>query len=369
MKSRAMVLVTGDQGRIGLTTVRALDAAGYAPAVTTQGKHSLAASSRSCVHRVEVPAVDDPAYVDAVREELNSRAYLTCLPVSDTALLKLGYPIRHLLDKTVLARLASKAGLESPPSQTFPSGTALRAGARRLEFPLVVKPVVRDRRPFRADSPADLQRAATIPGEVMVQPFLSAEIRTVGGVMWMGRMVAAVHQRWERIWPMPCGQASYAVTVAPDEELEERIRLLLGDYNGIFNVQLIGSHLLDVHTRPYGTQSLAQAAGVNLVGVWCDLLGGKEVSPKRAREGVAYRWLAGDLRHLRWALAHKELTLAQAIGEFRPHRGTAHGTESLLDPGPLLARTRYHLNGMRKAPQVAPAPSGTGEESVLEVVG
>ncbi len=356
MKPRAMVLVTGDQGRIGLTTVRALDAAGYAAAVTTQGKHSLAASSHSCVRSVRVPAVDEPGYAEAVRAELASRPYLTCLPVSDDALLNLDYPVRHLLDKTVLARLARDVGLSSPPSQTFGSGTELRAAARGLDYPMVVKPVVRDRRPFRADSAADLERAATIRGEVMVQPFLNESIRTVGGVMWQGRMVAAVHQRWDRIWPTPCGQASYAMTIAPDEELEERIRLLLGDYDGIFNVQLIGPHLLDVHTRPYGTQSLALAAGVNLAGVWCDLLDGKSVTPARAREGVAYRWLAGDLRHLRWALKSGTLSLAQSLSEFRPRRGTAHGTESLLDPGPIIARIRYHLGGSRKL-QTQPAPA------------
>jgi hypothetical protein len=89
----------------------------------------------------------------------------------------------------------------------------------------------------------------------------------------------------------------------------------------------------------------------------------------RAKEGVAYRWLAGDLRHLRWALANKKMTLGQAVGEFRPCRGTAHGTESLLDPGPLIARTRYHLNGMRKGPRPGATPAEAVEESVLEVVG
>jgi hypothetical protein len=363
VNSRAMVLVTGDQGRIGLTTVRALDAAGYAPAVTTQGKQSLAASSRSCVRSVRVPAVDEPGYAEAVRAELASRPYLTCLPVSDTALLNLDYPVRHLLDKTVLARLAGDVGLSSPPSQSFSSGSALRAAARELDYPLVVKPVVRDRRPFRADSAADLERAGDIRSEVMVQPFLTDSIRTVGGVMWQGRLMAVVHQRWNRIWPMPCGQASHAVTTAPDEQLEERIRLLLRDYDGIFNVQLIGPHLLDVHTRPYGTQSLALAAGVNLAGVWCDLLDGKKVKPAHAREGVSYRWLAGDLRHLRWALRAGTMTPAQSISEFRPRAGTAHGTESLLDPGPIFARVRYHLSGSTKA---AAQPKVAAAEPVLE---
>lgn len=350
-----MVLVTGDQGRIGLTTVRALDAAGYAPAVTTHGKRSLAAASRSCVRSVRVPAVDEVGYAEAVRSELASRPYLTCLPVSDSSLISLDYPVRHLLDKTVLARLAQDAGLSSPPSLTFSSGAELRGAAGGLDYPLVVKPVVRDRRPFRADAAGDLERAATIRGRVMVQSFLSEPICTVGGVMWQGRMVAAVHQRWDRIWPMPCGQASYAMTIAPDEDLEEKICLLLSDYNGIFNVQLIGAHLLDVHTRPYGTQSLALAAGVNLAGVWCDLLDGKRVKSCRAREGVAYRWLAGDLRHLRWALRSGTVSMAQSFGQFRPRLGTAHGSESLLDPGPIIARLAYHLSGSRKS-QTRPAP-------------
>ncbi len=49
--------------------------------------------------------------------------------------------------------------------------------------------------------------------------------------------------------------------------------------------------------------------------------------------------------------------LAQSFREFRPRLGTAHGTESLLDPGPIFARVRYHLGGSSKAP----GATGTGQ--------
>src|SRR5680860_1037983 len=82
------VLVTGDQGRIALTTVRSLGAAGYDAVLTVSEGRSLAAASRYCVRTVRVPHVSSTGYAEAVRDELEKHPYLTCLPVSDSALLK-----------------------------------------------------------------------------------------------------------------------------------------------------------------------------------------------------------------------------------------------------------------------------------------
>lgn len=349
VKSSPTVLVTGDQGRIALATVRALAAAGYSTVLTVGEERSIAAASRHCVRTVRVPHVSAPGYAEAVRAELNKHPYLTCLPVNDGALVKLGRPVGHLLDKQELMLRGEAAGFTSPPTRAFDSRVQLMESAGELDYPIVIKPVIRDRRAFRVESAEQVERTALADGPVLVQPFIDESIRTVGGVMWKGSLVAAVHQRWLRIWPPECGQACAVVTTPHNTDLEDRIVALLEGYEGAFNVQLLGPYLMDVHPRTFGLQTLALAAGVNLAGIWCDLLSGKRVTRVRAPAGVFYRWLAGDLRHMLWALRERRLTLRGVTTGFRPHRKTAHGTESLRDPGPTLARIRFHLERARSA--------------------
>ncbi|MGH2700400.1 MAG: hypothetical protein ACRDJ2_01360, partial [Actinomycetota bacterium] len=294
-----------------------------------------------------VPRVSDPGYAESVRAELDEHPYLTFLPVNDEALLALDQPVGHLLDKQQLVQRGEAAGFAALSTRTFESPSQLMAEAEELDYPIVVKPVIRDRRAFRLDSAPQLRKAALVAGPMLVQPFIDESIRTLGGVMWKGDLVAAVHQRWLRIWPPQCGQASAVVTTSPDKELEARIVALLDGYDGVFHVQLLGPYLMDVHPRPYGLQTLALAAGVNLAGIWCDLLSGRRVTPVRAPAGFFYRWLAGDLRHMRWALRERRLGLPAVAGALRPRRKTAHGTESLRDPGPTLARIRFHLDRTR----------------------
>ena len=348
MNSSTRVLVTGDQGRIALATVRSLAVAGYGAVLTVGVERSVAAASRYCERTVRVPQVSAPGYAEAIRAELQKHTYLTCLPVNDEALLKLGRPVGHLLSKQELMVRGEKAGFPTPPTRTFDSFTQLTESARDLAYPIVVKPVMRERRAFRLESAEQLERTTLSGGPLLVQPFIEESIRTVGGVMWRGRLIAAVHQRWLRLWPPTCGQACAVMTIAPNAELEDRIVALLEGYEGVFNVQLLGRYLMDVHPRPYGLQTLALAAGVNLVGIWCDLVSGRLVSPVRAPAGVFYRWLAGDLRHMRWALRERKLTW-EGVASYRPHRRTAHGTESLRDLGPTVARIRFHLDRARSA--------------------
>jgi hypothetical protein len=343
------VLVTGDQGRIALTTVRALAAGGYNPVLTVGKSKSIAAASRHCVRTVGVPQVSAPGYAEAVRTEISSHPYVTCLPVNDEALLKLGRPVGHLLDKQKLLLRGEAVGFAPLPTRAFDSQRQLAETAEELDYPVVIKPVIRDRRAFRLESAKQVRQTAIAEGPLLVQPFIDESIRTIGGVMWRDRMIAAVHQRWLRIWPPECGQASAVVTTQPNTELEERIVALLEGYEGVFHVQLVGPHLMDVHPRPYGLQTLALAAGVNLAGIWCDLVSGKQVAPVRAPAGVFYRWLAGDLRHMGWALRERRLSLRGVVGGLRPRRRTAHGTESLRDPGPTIARIRFHLDRARSA--------------------
>jgi hypothetical protein len=336
----------GGQGRSAVAAVRALAAGGYRPAVTVSGG-SLAAASRHCARRVAVPPVMEPGYVEAVRAEMERHPYLVCLPASDAALLALDPRVEHLVDKVQLAKHAERAGIPMPPSRHFDSTEELVSAASLLDYPVIVKPTTHRYNPYRADSPAALTSRMLSEGEVVVQPFVREPIRMVGGLVWERSLVQAVHARWLRTWKLDVGNASAAETIPPDAALEERLEELLEGYEGVFNAQFIGPYLLDVHARVYGTHPLAVAGGVNLIASYCDLLQGKRVPRARARPGALYRWIEGDLRHVRAALRSGRMTLPQALAALRPRRGAAHSVESLLDPGPMLARLGFGARRLR----------------------
>jgi predicted ATP-grasp superfamily ATP-dependent carboligase len=335
-------------GRTALAAVRALAAAGYEPTVTSTCKATLASSSRWCRRAVPVPRTDGSGWLDAVCQELRSGAYLGVLPTSDVALATLELPGVSLLDKREVHRRARAAGLAAPDQWVFGSPAQLREAAADLPFPVVAKPVVRrpgrTRNAVRLDSPAQLSSIPDDAGELVVQPFLRGRMRAVAGVLHEGRLLAAVHQRYIRIWPRDCGVASAAETVAPDLELEARLPDLLQGHEGVFQVQLVGTQVIDVNPRVYGSLPLAVAAGANLPGIWCDAMDGRAPARLvRGRAGVPYRWLDADLRAVAGAVADRELSPIQGLRAVRPRRGTAHSIISVRDPRPALLRLAFAL--------------------------
>lgn len=163
--------------------------------------------------------------------------------------------------------------------------------------------------------------------------------------MWRDRLVAVVHQLYLRTWPRRCGGACAAITVDDDHGREKAIAKLLRGFEGIFHAQFSGDYLLDLNPRPYGSLALATRAGLNLPGLFCDLLRGADApaSPLRASAGYMYRWIEGELRHVAGALAAREMTAREAALALRPRRGVSHGPDSITDPGPTLARLGYAL--------------------------
>jgi ATP-grasp domain-containing protein len=342
-KPWVLVSDTYSQSRSALAAVRALGAAGYPVAVTISGRMSLAAASRFCRRRVSVPVVTDPEYARSVQSEAARRPYLTVMPTSDAALIALGAQVGEYVDKSILAKRAALVGIAPPWTRMFPSLEALRRSARDLQYPVMIKPSISRSPPFRARSPEELETTApAIPpvGEVVVQPYLDQSMRAVCGLMWRGRLMAVVHQRYLRIWPPVCGTSSAAETVDPDLELEEKLIRLLDGYEGIFQAQLAGPYLLDLNPRPYGSLPLAVAAGVNLPALYCELLGGSSPGTEitRGRTGAFYRWIEGDLRTLWSGLRARDISFGDALRALRPQFGAAHSVESVSDPRPLLVR-------------------------------
>jgi CelD/BcsL family acetyltransferase involved in cellulose biosynthesis len=336
------------QARSAVAAVRALRAAGYTPAVARSGKYSLAAASRFCRRVVDTPPAGHPAFRSAVEAELKGGSYLTILPSSDAALLGLQAPVEDLVNKQRITERARAAGLPTPPTQIFDSAEEALSRRHEIEFPVVVKPAARRSAApapsYLAPGPGDLMTAAEWNCPLLIQPYLREEVHAVCGVVWQGRLMASVHQRYLRTWPADCGTSSAAVTIEPDLDLDERLLMMLEGYDGIFQAQFAGRYLLDLNPRVYGSLPLAVAAGANLVGVYCGLLAGTESPPVRARAGVFYRWLEGDVRSLWTAIRRGQMPVSSALGELRPRRGTAHSTESLEDPRPAMVRAAYALS-------------------------
>ncbi len=340
------VLVTDDNyGKASgsVAAVRGLAAAGYHPAVAFSTPVSLAASSRYCRRQIRVPNHRAEGYAAAIAAELEAHSYLTVLPTTDIALRALDRPEARLLDKFRLARLAEEAGVDMPPTTFFASTGELLEAAHHLDYPVIIKPTVKHAARV-AHSPDHLRWWAGQPGEVLVQPYLLREKEFgVAGLVWDGEIIASVRQRHIRTWPPEAGSACAARTVAVDLDVEARLLKLLDGYNGIFEADFMGGYLIDVNPRVYASLRLAAGAGVNLVGLYCDLLRGEAVDRVRGRAGVYYRWLDADLRSVINAWRGHRMGIREALGELRLRRGTVYALESLDDWRPTLARARYGL--------------------------
>ncbi|MEA2508103.1 MAG: hypothetical protein QOG21_185 [Actinomycetota bacterium] len=355
MSRRVLVTHGGSgQSRGTVSTVRALASDGWKPTVTVSGSLSMAAASRFCAARINVPYAGTDGYPEAVMEEFDRGSYAAIIPTSDVALVALKFPVRHLMDKVECAKAAVAAGLSVPPSQTFGSTGELLSAAHQLDYPVVIKPALKRYSAARVDSAAQLPKALKEEGPVIVQPYLSDRLRAVVGLMWEGELRAAVHLDYVRVWPMPCGTTASAVTVSPDEDTEAGLLRLLAGYNGIFHAEFAGDYLLDLNPRVHGTLPLALGAGVNLPASYCRLVTGGAVATVRGRPGRFFRWMEGDFRSVLTNLRQGRMDAGAAVRALAPHRGTIHSYESLSDPGPMLARLAFALRrpwpGRKKAP-------------------
>jgi hypothetical protein len=355
------VLITegasGGQSRAAVAAVRALAIRGYRPVVAVSGDHSLAAASRFCSRTLRVPPVDDTRYGARIRAELATGRYVTVFAASDPALLALGLPVDRFVNKIDCLKVIAAAGLAAPPSRTFASRQELLAAAQDLSFPAVVKPAIKSHLATLVPSPKALPSMVRVDGPVVVQPYVDQELRGVLGLVWRGELKAAVHLRYLRLWPLPCGTVAAGESVEPDSALEARLPDLFDGYDGLFHMDLAGPYVLDVNPRVHAALPLAVAAGANLVSMYCDLLRGRSIRPVRGRNGLFYRWIEGDVRSVMRSMREGRFGAGAAFGALAPRHGAVHSYESLRDPGPTLARARYLAGRLRMKLPVDPARS------------
>lgn len=281
-----------------------------------------------------------------IGEILSSGRFRATILCSDAAILALDAPGAELVDKSRLAERARQVGIRVPEGHRFTDGEAAIAIGDTFDYPAIVKPALKRGpviQPSVVGGPRELSNAVRrASGPIVVQPFIDRPLRAVAGVVHGGRAVAWVHQRYLRTWPREAGVSCMAVTQEPDEDLEELLVRLLEGYDGIFQAQFAGDHLLDVNPRAYGSLPLAVAAGVNLPALHCAVAAGDRPSGvQRVQTGVRYRWVEGDVRHTLEALRDGDIDLRSAWRFLRPRRGTVHSVVSMEDPVPVLSRFAY----------------------------
>jgi predicted ATP-grasp superfamily ATP-dependent carboligase len=367
------ILLADDSHYIALATARALRAANYAPwlAVHESGTHAASSRATAGTVRVPDPSLDSEGFV---RELAAAAAQLSAAAVLPTGVdhhllilaereddfpgIRLGTPSRESVeratDKALLPELATSAGLRTPPTKKVVRGDSGAVGT--FGFPAIVKPLRSRIRKLDGKATRYTSRLTSryvwakqvqealddLPGGVgLIQPYIPGTLVSVSGVSWKGELVCALHQASIRIWPVPAGGSSYAVTIPPDAELEQGVARLLRVicWSGIFQAQFIrdphGEHyLIDLNPRVYGSLALAVAAGLNLPGIWVDLLLGRRPYVEGYRIGVRFRHEGKDVRALAQMLADGERL--HALRGFVPRRDTTHAIFSLRDPMPRL---------------------------------
>lgn len=339
-------VLVSDGGSLGarstLAAVRALAAGGYEPWVTTPGTRTVASSSRHCAGSVTTARAGDPAYVTDVKRVVDQYDFVAVLCASDISLVALAAPGHRLVRKDEVSLRAGRVGLPLLRERVLETDEDVLEAAPSLDYPLAVKPVERQfgSSPVRRiETPGELVRHA-VEAPLLVQHWVEAPLSAYSGVMHEGRLLAVLAQRGERLWPTDAGTSSYARTVPTDPDLVAALEVMMADHEGVFQAQFLGSSLIDINPRVYGSLPLAVKAGLNLPTIYVNALRGVDQQIPTPRLGVRYRWLEGDLRHVVAGLRSGRLTPAKAARALAPHRGTAHSTESLLDAGPMLSRAR-----------------------------
>ena len=366
--------------RGAVAAVRALAATGWRVGVGAPGAAGLAASSRRCSVRHDVPAAhrDMNGFIAAVAEAVERVGYEVVFGAGEAEVVALSARrdeigavvpyaadevVQRALDKADLEAAAVRAGIALPP-------TLALAEVRDPSAPVVVK-ARRHAAPERRGAPPRIdtnvvfgaaaahRRVAQIQAdgaEPIVQPFLAGDLVAYSAVADRDSQVAADSmQVAARIWPRHAGASCRARTVPVDGDIAagaQRLFASLGWF-GLAELQFIvpaddTPRLIDFNGRFYGSLALAVAAGANLPAVWAALATHRPVARVRARPGVRYQWLEADLRFALSGPADRRL---RGVGNALAFALTAqHSLLDVRDPAPGATRLRHIVSLSRREP-------------------
>jgi predicted ATP-grasp superfamily ATP-dependent carboligase len=372
------VLLTGSEHPAGLAALRALDRAGFEVWAAVQSRDSLGARSRAAAGLVDVadPRTEPAAFVDALARAAQRIGAAAVLPGTEAALLAFAgregaFPeevvvgtspetaLRRATDKTALALLSLRAGLDVPPTRILDVDSPLEDD---VTFPAMVKPLrselythgrLRRFEAKRVENRPELDHAlrALPDGVGLVQPYIEGRLISVNGVSFEGELHGANQHVVHRVWPDRCGQCVFAETIPMDPGRERATAAFMGelDWSGVFNLQLIErdgcDYVIDLNPRFYVSLTLAVKAGVNLPAIWACLLLGLPFEPGEFRPGMRFRQEKGDPRAIAAELRRGAYAAARDIV---PRRHTVHAMFSIRDPRPGMSIASDVLGAIRR---------------------
>lgn len=393
------ILVTDGELRAALAAVRSLGSR-HRVCVGASAARSLAGASRFAAAEVLLPApLADPAGFRAaladrvVREQID-----VVLPVSDAscrallaAPVALGRALlaaptaaayERLSHKGEVARLAASVGLGVPEGGEAGSADEALDLARRLGWPVIVKPVLsvetgagpalRKRGVLRATSEAALRRAwesVVTPGRALVQAVVPGSGEGLFVLRWEGRTRAVFAHRRLREKPPAGGTSVLCESIAADSRLLGQVEAILDAcaFSGVAMAELRsdGKHrwLIEFNARLWGSLQLALDAGVDFPGLLVGAVLGEAAAPPPAYPtGLRSRWLLGDLDHA--------IALARGARSTAERSGVAAALGVLLRPAgprcrwenprrgdvrPFFRELRDWLGALRQGPGDQPA--------------
>ena len=354
-----------------LAAIRCLTASGFAVTALAGARYAAGLWSLAPARRrlAPDPRADTEAFVRRLESILSGTPHDLLLLGTDASLLtasrhrsrlepyvKLDLPeheaVERSLDREQLGIEAARAGLAFPEGQLCRTSADAVLAARELGYPVFVKPVqtvvgsagaVRRRSTVLAQDEGAVESAAAAFGSCIVQRRLEGSVVSLAGVAAGGGLLGVAVSRYRRTWPPEAGNVSFSETISCPTGLAERVGSLVNGlgWRGMFELELIersglGFAALDFNPRPYGSLSLAVAAGVPLPAIWARWVLRGDSAPTTARIGVAYRWEDGDLKHLVWQARRGHARSVVSIA--RPRRRVVHAYFQPRDPAPLLAR-------------------------------
>jgi D-aspartate ligase len=361
-----------------LGVVRSLGRRGIPVLVLSGGDDTLAAKSRYATDVESLPEGGDPTLLLCDLAERLDIAGWVLFPTADESAAVVAHSynvlaerflvasppweiLRWAYDKRLSHELALRAGVPHP--RTWSVSSAEEAAALDLDFPVIIKPAVKESfnaltaaKAWRVDSPGELRQRFTeaaelLPVEVlMIQELIpgsgkdgDGEQLSYAALCRRGAPLVQLVARRTRQYPPDFGRASTFVETIEDPEVEETSRRLLDHLgiDGLVEVEFKRDprdgelKLFDINPRVWGWHTLAQRAGVDFPYLAYRLARGEEITERpHARAGERWLRLSTDLPSgIRQVLRGNEPALPYVKTLFSPHESAIFARD---DPWPAL---------------------------------
>jgi predicted ATP-grasp superfamily ATP-dependent carboligase len=341
--------------------------------------------SRFCDRRLVAcdPREDQSRFVADLENIVRGSRYRLLVTGSDASLLaisrhrdrfapfvELGLPPKDVVERCVskqaLVRAAAEVGLDSPETAICADEGEARAAARRLGYPVVLKPPSsvfgRNGRVTQRGSALITDEASLVAvwpeyGEsALIQRCMRGPVLSFSGVAAEGRLLAYGVSRYTRTWPPEGGSVSFAETIPPPPSLRQKAQDLTAalGWQGVFELEVMqrehsGFAAIDFNPRLFGSLELITKAGAPLTAAWCGWVLGRSTLEGEARPGYHYRWEDAELRNLWRRLRSRQIRPALSV--LRPQRRVARSFFRVTDPAPLIARLLLLVNHRLRRPR------------------